>query len=218
MAALIALDITQEIEAAAEAALVDDIRLVTILSDAAIAPGMGLSDPGTARWKSAAGIETSVISARNAAIDPHGAAVAGQSAEEGGSETVIESATGTAAPKGTERDIEIGTVIAILTEIASGPDPANEITTGAALIVAEIEVEIGIVVVTVIALDELVTLDLPHTDAHAHDLAIDIAVGSATVHVHDLLLLDNAPVLGQTRGGGHGLVADHPHDGLLPAL
>jgi hypothetical protein len=39
--ALIALDITLEIEAAAEAVLVDDTHLVTILNAAAIAPGMG---------------------------------------------------------------------------------------------------------------------------------------------------------------------------------
>ncbi|KAJ5450130.1 uncharacterized protein N7458_006579 [Penicillium daleae] len=201
--ALIALDITLEIEAAAEAVLVDDTHLVTILNAAAIAPGMGPSVVGTV---------TSVISARNAAIDLHGAAVAGQPAEEDGRETVIANAKGTAVLKGTERDIEIGTVI------PSDPDLANEITTGAALIVAAIEVEIGIVVVTIIALDELDTLDLPPIDAHARDPASDIAVGSAPVHVHDLLLPGDAPVLGQTRGGGHGPVADHPHDGLLPVL
>jgi hypothetical protein len=154
-----------------------------------------------------------VISATSVAIDPRGAAVAGQPAGEDGTETV--SVKEIAARTETERDLGIETGTVIMTE--SDLDLVNEITTGTDLIVAAIEVEIGIVVVvTIIVLNELDTLGLPPVDARARGLALGIAVGSATVH--DLLLLDGARVPSPTRGGGHGPVADHPHDGLLLAL
>lgn len=163
---------------------------------------------------------TSVISERSAAIDPHAAAVAGQLAEEDGIETVIATVTENAAPKGIEREIGIETVIVNMTEIVYGPDHATEVTTGVALIAAAIEVESGIMVVMTIVLDELGTLDLPPVDAHAHDPAIDIAVGTASVHGHnhDRMRLDDALVRGRTPGGGLGLVADHPRDELLLGL
>ncbi|KAF3397758.1 hypothetical protein F1880_005932 [Penicillium rolfsii] len=204
-----------KLEAAAEAALVDDTRLVMILIVVAIAPGMLQSDPGTVIWKIAVATAISVISVMSVAIDPRGAAAVGQPAEEVGTETASASVKDLAAP--TEKDlvIEIGTVIA--TE--SDPDLATETTTGTDLTVAAIEAEIGIVaVVTTIVLDELDILGLPLVDAHARGPATDIVVGSATVRVHDLLLLDDAPDLSRTRDEGHDLVADHPNDGPLPAL
>lgn len=208
----IALEIPLRIEAAAEAALVDDTRHVMILIVVAIAPGMLPSDLGTVTWRNAVATVTSVISATSVAIDPRGAAVAGQPAEEDGTETASASVKEIAAP--TETDLEIGTVT--VTVIESDLDLANEITTGTDLTVAAIEAEIEIVaVVTIIVLDEL---GHPPADAHARGLATDLVAGSATVHVHDLLLLDGAPAPSRTRDEGPVLVADHPHDGPLPAL
>lgn len=219
LAALIALDIPREIEAAVAAALIDDTHHVMTLTVVAIAPGIPQSDLEIVTWRSAVATMTSVISATSVAIDPRGAAVAGQPGGEYGTETVIASASvkEIAARTETERDLGIETGTVIVTE--SDLDLVNEITTGTDLIVAAIEVEIGIVVVvTIIVLNELDTLGLPPVDARARGLGLDIAVGSATVHVHDLLFRDGARVPSPTRGGGHGLVADHPHDGLLPAL
>jgi hypothetical protein len=216
---LIALDIPPEIEAAAAASLIDDTRLDMTPIVVAIAPGMPLSDLETVTWRNAVATVISVISAKNAAIDPSGAAAAGQLSEEHGRETVIASASvkETAALTGIETDFEIETVT--VTVIESDPDRATEIMTGDALIEAAIEVEIGIVlVVTIIVLAELDTLGLLPVDAHAHDLATEIAVGSATVHVHDLLLLDGAPVPSRTHDEGHVHVADPLQDGLLLAL
>lgn len=208
----IALEIPLKIEAAAEAALVDDTRHVMILIVVAIAPGMLPSDLGTVTWRNAVATVTSVISATSVAIDPRGAAVAGQPAGEDGTETASASVKEIAAP--TETDLEIGTV----TVIESDLDLANEITTGIDLTVAAIEAEIEIVaVVTIIVLDEL---GHPPADARARGLATDLVAGSATVHVHDhdLLLLDGAPAPSRTRDEGPVLVADRPHDGPLLAL
>ncbi|OOQ82475.1 Arginine rich protein [Penicillium brasilianum] len=190
-----------KIEAAAAASLIDDTRLGMTLIVVAIVPGMLLSDLETVIWRNAGATVISVISAKNAAIDPSGAAVAGQLSEE--DETVIASASvkETAALTGIETDfaIETGTVTVTVTMIESDPDRATEIMTGGALIEAAIEVEIGIVlVVTIIVLAELDTLGLLPADAQARDLATEIAVGSAIVHVHDLLLLDDAPVPSRT--------------------
>jgi hypothetical protein len=209
--ALIALDIPLEIEAAAEAALVDDTRHVTILIVVAIAHGMLQSDLGTVTWRTAVATATSVISVTSVAIDPHGAAVAGQLAEEDGTEIVIASAS--------VKEIAALTEAEFKTVIESILDLVNEITTVTDLIVAVIEVEIGIVVVVmIIVLDELDTLGLPPVDAHARGLTPDIAVESATAHVRALLLPDGARVPNRTRDEDHGLAADHPHDGPLPAL
>jgi hypothetical protein len=145
------------------------------------------------------------------AIGPRGAAVADQPAEKGGTEIVIASANVKETAARTETDLEIGTV----TVIGSDLDLVNETTTGTDPIVAAIEVEIGIVVVTIIVLDEL---GLPPADAHARALATDLAAEIAPVHVHDPLLLDGALVPSQTCDEGHDLVADPPHDGPLPAL
>lgn len=206
----IALDIPPEIEAAAAASLIDDTRLGMTPIVVAIVPGMPLSDLETVIWRNAGATVISVISAKNAAIDPSGAAVAGQLSEE--DETVIASASvkETAALTGTETDFAIETGTVTVTMIESDPDRATETMTGGALIEAAIEVEIGIVlVVTIIVLAELDTLGLLPADAHARDLATEIAVGSAIVHVHDLLLLDDAPVPSRTHDEGHVHVADH---------
>ncbi len=192
--ALVAIAIAPEIEVAVEAAHIDDTHLVTTLIAVGTAPGTRRSDLGTDLWRRAVAIATSAISVRSAVIDPRDAAVVGRLAEEDGIETVI--------------------------AIGNGPDPGIESSTSAAMIVAVIEVEIGIVVVTVIVLDGLDTLAHPPVDAHARGLAIGNAVENATVRVHvrDLLLRDGAPVLNRTRDEGPDLVADHLHDGLLPAL
>lgn len=157
---------------------------------------------------------TSVISAMSVAIDPRGAAVADQPAEEDGTEIVIASASVKETAALTETDLEIGTATVTVTESDLGL--VNEITTGTDPIVAVIEVEIGVVVVLMIIIPD--ELGLPLADAHARALATDLAAGSAPVHVHDLLLLDGALVPSQTRDEGHGLAADPPHDGPLPAL
>jgi len=205
--ALVALAIAREIEAAVEATHIDDIHLVTTLIVAVIAPGTPRSDLATGLWRRAVAIATSAISVRSAAIDPQDAAVVGRLAEEGGIETVIASAS--------VKEIDLVIVIAS----GKGPDLGSESSTSAAMIVAAIEVEIGIVVVTAIVLDGLDTLAHPPVDAHARGLAIGNAVENATVrvHVHDLLLRDGAPVLDRTRDEGPDLVADHPHGGLLPS-
>lgn len=194
MIALVALDIALEIEAAVEAAHIDDTHLATTLNAVVTAPGTPRSDLGTGPWRRAVAIATSATSVRSAAIDPRGAVVVGQPAEEDGIETVIAS--------------------------GNGLDLGIESSTSAAMIVAAIEVEIGIVVVTVIVLDGLDTLAHPPVDAHARGLAIDNEVGNAAarVHDHDHLLPDGAPVLGRTRDEGPGLVAGHPQDGRHPAL
>ncbi|KAJ5359019.1 uncharacterized protein N7496_011432 [Penicillium cataractarum] len=207
-----------KIGAAAGAALIDDTHLAMTLIVVAIAPEMRPLDLETGAWRSAVATAISVISAKNAAIDPPGAAVAGQLSEEDGRETVIASASvkETAALIGTERDFEIETGTVIVIE--SDPDLATEIKTGAALIVAAIEVEIAIVlVVTIIVLVELDFLGLLPVDVHAPDLAAETAAGSAIVHVHDLLPLDGALVPSRTRDEGHVLVAEHLHGGLLLA-
>ncbi|KAJ5166892.1 uncharacterized protein N7482_005673 [Penicillium canariense] len=199
-----------EAEAAAAAALADDKHLVMTQIVAAIALGMSLSDLEIARWRSAVATATSVTFVRSEAIDPLVAVAADQPPEEPEIEIAIATAKENAVWTGTEKEFEIVT--------DQGPGLVIEITTGAALIAAVIEVETGIVVEMTIGPAEHGTLGLPLVDAHARGLVTGIAVGSANVHALDRLLLDDDLVLGQMRGEGHGLVAPHVHDALPPAL